>query len=480
MLSPRLQLRQSQSLVMTPQLLQSIRLLQFSHLELQSFVAAEVERNPLLDLDEMPQERSVGVAEAEAEPVGARSEADLHPFSGREAKPSPSSAAGPGVGTASGRYDGSVIEAVADRRPSLVAHAEAEIGLLLREASDRDFARMLLAHVDEAGYLTSEVDVIAAQAQVAPAHAAAVLTALQEEIEPAGLFARSLTECLALQLKRRGRLDPVIGVVLDNLELLAKRDFAALRRLTGEDERELMEILEEIRGLDPKPGHGFADAESEPVVPDVLVTAAADGTWQVELNPATLPRVLVHRDYCDLIGQGRISSAERGFLTECQQSASWLTRSLDQRARTILKVAGEIIRRQGGFLEHGIAHLKPLTLMAVADAVGMHESTISRVTANKYMATPRGVFELKFFFTVAIASSRGGEAHSAESVKHRIRCLIDAESVDAVLSDDDIADRLKREGVDLARRTVAKYREALGIPSSVQRRREMNARRLAS
>jgi RNA polymerase sigma-54 factor len=308
----------------------------------------------------------------------------------------------------------------------------------------------------------------------------AILHRLQAEAEPAGLFALDLADCLAIQLRRLGRLDPVMETVLAHLDLLARRDFATLRRLTGEDETGLMEILSEIRRLDPKPGHAFESGPADVVVPDVVVSEASDGSWRIELNPAALPRVLVHSHYVERIATGRLSADERTFLSDCHASANWLVRSLDQRARTILKVASEIVRRQDGFLTQGITGLKPLTLMAVAEAVGMHESTISRVTANKYIATPRGTFELKFFFTVAIASTSGGDPHSAESVKHRVRTLVAAEGLGTVLSDDDIADRLKEEGVELARRTVAKYREALGIPSSIQRRREMNARRIAS
>jgi RNA polymerase sigma-54 factor len=338
----------------------------------------------------------------------------------------------------------------------------------------------LVEHLDESGYLRLSCDQLAADLGVTVAEIEAVLSTIQAEATPAGLFARDLAECLAIQLRRRNRFDPVIATVIDNLDLLARRDFASLRRLTGEDESGLMDILAEIRGLDPKPGHAFDHEGFEAIVPDVLVTEAPDGGWQVELNSEALPRVLVDNDYLRTVRAGGLSDDDRAFIGECQQSANWLVRSLDQRAKTIIKVASEIVRRQDGFLTHGIGGLKPMTLMSVAEAIGMHESTVSRVTATKFIATPRGTFEMRFFFTVAIASANGGDAHSAESVKHRIKLLIDAESQGKVMSDDDIAAVLKKEGIDLARRTVAKYREALGLPSSIQRRREMNARRLAS
>jgi len=217
----------------------------------------------------------------------------------------------------------------------------------------------------------------------------------------------------------------------------------------------------------------------QPIVPDVFVRAYPDGTWTVELNSDTLPRVLVSQSYYAKISKTAKSDKERSFLSECLQTANWLTRALDQRARTILKVATEIVRQQDAFLAYGVQHLRPLNLRMIADAIGMHESTVSRVTANKYMATPRGIFELKYFFSSAIAAAGGGEAHSSEAVRHRIKEMIDAESPAAVLSDDTIVQRLHEAGVDIARRTVAKYRESMRIPSSVQRRREKQASNLA-
>jgi RNA polymerase sigma-54 factor len=211
------------------------------------------------------------------------------------------------------------------------------------------------------------------------------------------------------------------------------------------------------------------------VVPDVFVRANADGSWHVELNSDTLPKVLINQTYYSRVAKTAKTDADKSFLSECMQTATWLTRSLDQRARTILKVAIELVKQQDAFLAYGVQHLRPLNLKMIADAIGMHESTVSRVTANKYMATPRGIFELKYFFTSAIASADGGDAHSAEAVRHRIKTLIDAESPKDVLSDDTLVDKLKESGIDIARRTVAKYREAMRIPSSVQRRREKMA-----
>ncbi|MCB8839613.1 RNA polymerase factor sigma-54 [Aurantimonas sp. VKM B-3413] len=488
-LSAKLQFRQTQSLVMTPQLLQSIRLLQYSHLELQAFVDTEMERNPLLAYSSG--DRAAG-SEAGAE-IGAKPSVAALSDCGRPEQPAKSGAGGSepaairtrtASGGGSGRAhsgDGEFrIEEIAERRPSLHAHALAEVADAIPPGPRRKIAEAMVEHLDESGYLRLTLPQIASDLSIKPELAERVLAHLQAEATPAGLFARDLSECLAIQLKRQDRYDPVVAMVLDHLDLLARRDFAELRRLTGEDDSGLMDILTEIRGLDPKPGHAFDHDGFEAIVPDVIVTESAEGGWRVELNPDALPRVLVDNDYLRIVREGVRTDDDRAFLGECQQSANWLVRSLDQRAKTILKVASEIVRRQDGFLTRGVGGLKPMTLMSVAEAIGMHESTVSRVTSTKYIATPRGTFEMRFFFTVAIASADGGDAHSAESVKHRIKILIDAESAGKVMSDDDIAAVLKKEGVDLARRTVAKYREALGIPSSIQRRREMNARRLAS
>ncbi len=298
-----------------------------------------------------------------------------------------------------------------------------------------------------------------------------VLAALQT-LDPPGIFSRSLAECLALQLKDQNRYDPVIARLLENLGLLAAHNLAQLKKAVGVEMDELAEMIPEIKRLNPKPGLKFGSVQMQPVVPDVLVRASSDGSWLVELNSDTLPRVLVNRSYYTRVTKTARSEQDKGYLFECLQTANWLAKSLDQRARTILRVAEEIVRQQDGFLTHGVQHLRPLNLKTVAEAISMHESTVSRVTSNKYMSTPRGIFELKYFFTSAINASGDGEAHSSEAVRHRIKQLIDAETHETVLSDDTIVDKLKSDGIDIARRTVAKYREAMRIPSSVQRRRE--------
>lgn len=495
-LSASLHLRQTQSLVMTPQLMQSIQLLQMTHLELNQFIATEVEKNPLLELSS-----SDGAADFDNE---ARGEGHAEDHDG-DHRPSQTERltdalgvgfenvyqddAGPrkadapelltqwksmpgSLGESGEAYD---LDDFVAGQVTLKEHVAQQVPFLLHDPIDILVARHLTDMLDDCGYIQQGLEEVAATLGKDVDGVERILTKLQS-LDPPGIFARSLGECLALQLKARDRLDPAMAVLIGNLELLARRDFQSLKKLCGVDEEDLLDMLGEIRTLDPKPGAGFEASATESVVPDVVVQAAPDGGWMIELNPETLPRVLVNQDYYQHVSNtASHDDTDQAFLTECLQNANWLTRSLDQRAKTIMKVSSEIVRQQDAFLTRGIDHLRPLNLKTVADAIKMHESTVSRVTSNKYMLTPRGLFELKYFFTVSIAAVEGGEAHSAESVRHRIRAMIQSEEPEKVLSDDDIVESLKTGGIDIARRTVAKYREAMSIPSSVQRRREKRA-----
>ncbi|HZF76786.1 MAG TPA: RNA polymerase factor sigma-54, partial [Acetobacteraceae bacterium] len=363
------------------------------------------------------------------------------------------------------------IEEFADARISLREHLAEQIRLTFSDPRERLIAAQMLAMVDAAGRLPVTDAAIAAAMGCEEATVAAVRARMQR-LDPVGMFAQNLRECLAVQLADRNRLDPCMEALLDNLDMLARRDLRGLMRVCGVDPEDLADMIGELKRLDPKPGANYDAAPPPMVVPDVLMRRTDDGGWAVELNPETLPRVLVNRGFHARAVVGSRNRDDKAFLAERLQSATWLVKSLEQRATTILKVAADIVRRQDGFFRHGVAHLRPLILRDVAEAVAMHESTVSRVTANKHIATPRGTFELKYFFTTAIAGTAGGEAHSAESVRFRIREMIAAERPEDVLSDDAIVERLRKEGVDIARRTVAKYREALRIPSSVQRKRE--------
>jgi RNA polymerase sigma-54 factor len=329
----------------------------------------------------------------------------------------------------------------------------------------------LIDLVHESGYLTGDLATVGEKLGAPLTEIEAVLAILQE-FDPPGICARNLAECLTIQLKERDRFDPAMQTLVSRLDLLAKRDFAALRKICGVADDDLVEMIAEIRQLNPKPGLAFGSTVVQPIVPDVFVRPGPDGGFVVELNSDTLPKVLVNQTYYAEISKATVNAKEKAYLVESLQSANWLIRSLDQRAKTILKVATEIVRQQDAFFAHGVRYLRPLNLKAIADAISMHESTVSRVTANKYMATNRGIFELKYFFTAAISASDGGEAHSAEAVRDHIKHLIDSENSRDVLSDDTIVEKLREAGIDIARRTVAKYREAMRIPSSVQRRRE--------
>ena len=485
-LSPRLEVRQSQSLALTPQLMQSIRLLQLSHLELNAFVEAELLRNPLLEHEDGADPAEP--LEAPAEPAtfddtvtqGERIQ-DADQIAGtydtEVENVFPEQRSEDRLGDWGGGGEGGEapdIDQFVAARPTLAEHLDAQIGLLLDDPADRIIAAFLTDGLNESGYLTLDLDAVAAQLGTAFDRVESVLHKLQS-LDPTGIFARDVRECLALQLRERDRLDPYMERLLDHLDLLASHDLAGLGRAVGVDRDDLADMLAELRALDPKPGRAFERGPVEAIVPDVFVRAA-QGEWAIELNSDVLPRVLVNRAYYASVTRHARDAAEKAFLVDCLQTATWLTKSLDQRAQTILKVAAEIVRQQGAFLERGIAFLKPMTLKLVADAIDMHESTVSRVTSNKYISTPRGLFEMKYFFTTALASATGGSEHSAEAVRHRIRQLIDAESPASILSDDTIAEMLQTEqGVEVARRTVAKYREAMNIASSVIRRRQKRA-----
>jgi RNA polymerase sigma-54 factor len=499
-LSAKLELRQGQQLVMTPQLQQAIRLLQLSNMELTEFVDAELERNPLLERDE-PSAGPKTADEAAPDRVEERAaeSTDERWLDLRE--PVRDHTGGldvdfgnvfqePGTGEpaaspmASGMSwanvtqrmhnssdDGNDIEAFAANQMSLREHLSAQLPLTLKAPVERLIGQYLIDLVDEAGYIPADLEALAQRLGASLELVESVLGKLQT-LDPPGIFARSLAECLALQLKDQNRYDPLMAQLLANLDLLASRNIAALKKAVAVDMDELAEMIREIKRLNPKPGLKFGSVQMQPVVPDVIVRAASDGGWHVELNSDTLPRVLVNRTYYTRIAKTATNEKDKGYLFDCLQTANWLVKSLDQRARTILKVAEQIVRQQDSFFMYGVQHLRPLNLKAIADAISMHESTVSRVTSNKYIATTRGIFELKYFFTSAIASADDGEAHSSESVRHRIKQMIDAEQAADVLSDDQLVDRLRNEGVDIARRTVAKYREAMRIPSSVQRRRD--------
>jgi RNA polymerase sigma-54 factor len=500
-ISPKLELRHSQSLVMTPQLMQAIKLLQLSNLDLVAYVDAELERNPLLERDESdkdqgeaPADEHDGAAAANGEgqsewlepgldaaPDGAAGKLDTDlgnvfpddspraPDEAAPALPGDSWSMAPSRQAISAEdYN---LEAFVAEEKSLGDHLTDQLGLAVADPTLRLIGKTLIDDIDEAGYFRADPAAVAERLGAPLALVEETLRLIQT-FEPAGVGARDLAECLAIQLRERDRFDPAMEALVGNLDLVARRDHSALKRICGVDDEDLSAMLAELRALNPKPGNAYGAVVVQPVIPDVMVRPGPDGAWLVELNSGTLPRVLVNQSYYATVAKGRRKDTDKAYLADCLQTANWLVKSLDQRARTILKVATEIVRQQDAFLAYGVQHLRPLNLKTIAEAIGMHESTVSRVTSNKYVATTRGIFELKYFFTASIASSAGGDAYSAVAVRYRIRRLIDEEPAGDVLSDDTIVRILRDTGIDIARRTVAKYREAMRIPSSVQRRRE--------
>lgn len=475
---------------MTPQLQQAIKLLQMSNQELSDFVAGEVEQNPLLeqpddsagDREETARLDAAGGAEGENVAVsdgepGALSGEDLEhggpqewDDDGGDSETYQSARRNSFDDDDDFNLAGNVAE-----KPSLRDHLLEQVHVDIHDPVDRLVAVSLIELLDESGYLPSDLGLVRTQMGVAPEKFEGVIGMLQR-FDPPGIFARSLKECLALQLKDKNRYDPAMAILLEHLDLVARRERAALMKLCCVDAEDLAAMLDEIRLLNPKPALVFMADVAVPIVPDVLLKAQPGGTWMVELNADTLPRVLANNRYYARVQKSAHTKIDKEYLSDRWQQANWLVKALQQRAATILKVASEIVRQQDSFFVHGVQHLKPLVLRDIAEAVEMHESTVSRVTQNKYIATPRGMFELKYFFTTSLAKSDGSEGVvSSEAVRERIRKMIDGEDAASVLSDDTIADALKAEGIDIARRTVAKYRESLKIPSSAQRRREKRA-----
>ncbi|MEK9843769.1 RNA polymerase factor sigma-54 [Thalassospira sp.] len=519
-LKARLDLRQSQSLVMTPQLQQAIKLLQFNNIELSNFIDSELLENPLLERADPGQtfaetgDGAVGNGDdgidsrstdnftdredrfgtdrltasetmgGDDGPLDVSSDAlydgegeisrNGEPVAGNHDYASPYGGGTGGSGAGSSDDLPGLEQTLADEA-TLRQSLDDQLNIAFADAMSRMIGSYLIDMLDENGYVGGDLDEVSEALECPLAEVERVLGIMQG-FEPVGIFARDLAECLELQLREMNRFDPAMAALLANLDLLAKREFDRLRRVCGVDADDLHDMIAEIKTLDPRPGRTADGEVATPVIPDVLMRSAGNGNWHLELNSEALPRVLVNEDYVAQIGSGLRDREERSFMSEKLQTANWLVKALHQRATTIMKVASEIVRQQDGFFTHGVSHLRPLILRDIAEAIGMHESTVSRVTNGKFMATPRGMFELKYFFTTAISSSDGGDAYSSEAVRHRIKSLIDNEDPKKILSDDKLVELLGKEGIDIARRTVAKYREAMRIPSSVQRRREKKSR----
>lgn len=492
-LTPRLDLRQTQSLVMTPQLQQAIKLLALSSLEIESFVAEELERNPLLGIapadsggesdspetaDAPPQPENLGSDELMNDGDFATGSAALDTDFAAEAFGSDAEGGGAGADGMLGMNgidmrggdfaDGPDFDSFAAHPVSLRDHLLGQAG---SAASGRKLLLIekLIDHVEPSGWLGVDLSALAYRLGVPQSEMQEALETLQS-FDPTGVGARDLAECIALQAIEADRYDPCMARLIDNLDLVARGSFDQLMRLCRVDEEDMRDMLSELRSYDPKPGLRFDSADAAiAVTPDIFVTPQGKG-WAIELNSANLPRLLVNRSYYLEMGGGGSNKATNAWLNEALADANWLIKAMDQRQRTIMKVATELVKQQEAFFREGVSRLKPLTLRQVAEAIDMHESTVSRVTSNKYLHCSRGLFDLKYFFSSGVGSADGDGA-SAEAVKAAIKALIDAEAANDILSDDTLVDLLKAKGFDIARRTVAKYREAMGIGSSVQRRR---------
>lgn len=506
-LTPRLDIKQTQSLVLTPQLQQAIKMLQLSSTELVDFVADEVAQNPILEYGE----KSEGGAESnedkqqttstqdgdvkttddflqEHAPIGSDGDTPLDTdFSGLYDDNSNSDNMGTipeenlGLngsnmitgGAGSFDFSDAGLDDRQTEKLSLKTHLEEQLLMLQAAPYEKIIIQYLISLTDEAGYINEETSLIAERCGCDLDDIERIFK-IAQTMEPIGVFARSLSECLKIQQIHADRYDPAMEIFLDNLEMLGDGKLVELRKLCDVSKEDFLDMVEEIKSLNPKPGLEYGEDIVYTVVPDVYVKQTPKGKWFVELNNDTLPKVLVNNRYLKEVGENPLKKEDKDYIDECVSKANWLVKALDQRAKTILKVSSELVKLQKKFLNDGIQYLAPINLKTIAEAIEMHESTVSRVTANKYIATPRGIFEMKFFFTTAIGSLDGDNQHSSVSIKYKIKQLIDDEDPKKILSDDKIVELVRAEGIDIARRTVAKYRESLNIPSSVKRRRIKN------
>ncbi len=516
-LTPRLDIKQSQSLVLTPQLQQAIKMLQLSSAELVEFVAEEVAQNPLLEYGERSSEpigeeksstEQSNVGEGENSASGATDKEDMKTSDDfmQNTMPSDASDDTPLDTDYSEIYDDSFADNIganppqnlglngsnmitggagnfeytdtsADQRQSstvsLKEHLDAQLMLLQAKPYEKIIIQYLIGLMDEAGYINEETSLIAGRCGCDIDDIERIFK-IAQTMEPLGVFARNLSECLKIQQINNDRYDPIMEIFLDNLEMLGERKFSELRQMCNVNKEDFLDMVEEIKSLNPKPGLEFGEETVYTIIPDIYVKKSPKGKWLVELNNETLPKVLTNNHYFNQIGGKPTKKEDKEYIDNCIIKANWLVRALDQRARTILKVSSELVRIQKKFLEDGVQYLVPINLKTIADAIEMHESTVSRVTTNKYISTPRGIFEMKYFFTNAISSLNSDNQYSSKSIKYKIKELIDDESPKKILSDDKIVEIIRAEGIDIARRTVAKYRESLQIPSSIIRRRMKN------
>jgi len=472
-LTQGIQQKQSQTLSMTPELQQSLKMLQLSSQDLAEFLMSELEKNPLLVEDEgesyvqAPQEQDSSQSDlteiAENRDLNSNNDSLDYDFSQTWQNGEITS------GGKGGYIDGDMefdrtLEGEVDFRQKLIQ----DFFLDVEETSKRILGVYMIDFLDDAGYFIGDIHDIATNFGCDYQDVEDILHSLQR-LEPAGIFARSLSECLCLQLEDKGRLDPCIFTLISNLELLGMNKYDILMDLCDVNFEELEEMIAEVKGLNPKPAAGYMIKEMTPTQPDVFITKRNDDGFGIEVNSAALPKVLADRRYYTEVSSMTKDKEAKKYITQNWQNANFITKALAQRADTMLKTAAAIVKYQEDFFKYGIKYLKPLTLAQIAEEIGMHESTVSRVTSNKYMQTPRGSFEMKYFFISGVGGVAGDVAST--SVKETIKEIIKAEDIEKPFSDDFIGKELKKRGTQISRRTVMKYREAMEIPSSYDRKK---------
>jgi RNA polymerase sigma-54 factor len=479
-----LQLRIGQQLTMTPQLQQAIRLLQLSTLELQTEVQDALESNPMLEQEDgendQPETENSAADTAESgsdSAQGAEGSSETIP----DELPTDSNWDDTfDTGTVSSSAPDQantrdIFETITVSSGGIHGHLTWQLELTHFSETDTLIARTIIDAIDDAGYLSTSIheitDSLDKSLEVEADEVEAVLHRIQQ-FDPIGISARNLQECLQLQLQQFNKDTPWLReakiLIRDYFGLLSNRDFSKLGSKMKLSTNALKKVIDFIQGLNPRPGAQFNDTEPEYIVPDVYVTKK-NGKWTVELNAESIPKLRINSLYANMVKRGS-NSKDNNYLRDNLQEARWFLKSLQSRHETLMKVANCIIERQRGFLDHGEEAMKPLVLRSIAEAIDMHESTISRVTTRKYMHTPRGIFELKFFFSSHVSTETGGEC-SATAIRAIIKKLVAAENPSKPLSDNKMASVLAEQGINVARRTIAKYREALSISPSNERKR---------
>lgn len=496
-LTPKLEIRQSQSLLMTPQLRQAINLLQLSNIELNQLLEQELNNNPLLvreddQVDSQPDQPATPLEQFNLEDQSLPIDnPDFSPDldydnqfddfgSDRESYQVESNyssiTSNHSAGPASDDYD--FFEQSLAAEKTLCQLIDEQISLHFTSARQKFIAGILAEQLDAAGYFRGNLSEMAQNLKTSEFELRSVLEVMKG-FEPSGIFAENLADCLTIQLRDLDRCDPAMTCLLQHLDLLANRNFKELKKLCQCDDEDLASMINDIKSLNPKPAASYNTETAVTVIPDVLVTRGKYGDYRIELNNQSLPRLLINYNfYSELMTGNQTDKSAKRYLKENLRHAGFLIRSLHQRATTILRVSEAIVNHQRAFFEYGINHLKPMNLKDIAYELELNESTVSRVTNHKYMHTPRGLFELKYFFSSAAGTFSGNEDTSTTAIKHRIKTLIETEKAEQILSDDQIVEILAQTGIKIARRTVAKYREAMNIPTSAQRKRQKRSPQL--